>query len=124
MPGGFGSRGIEGMIIACEYARVKNIPYFGICLGMQIALIEFARNMLGLKGANSTEFDSKTNYPVVALITEWKDKTGKTERRTADSDLGGTMRLGGQTCILKKGSNVFRMYKKNEIVEGIGTDMR
>ena len=117
VPGGFGSRGIEGMIIACEYARLKNIPYFGICLGMQIALIEFARNMLGLKGANSTEFDSKTNYPVVALITEWKDKTGKTERRTADSDLGGTMRLGGQTCILKKGSNVFRMYKKNEIVE-------
>ena len=117
VPGGFGSRGIEGMIIACEYARLKNIPYFGICLGMQIALIEFARNMLGLKGANSTEFDSKTNYPVVALITEWKDKTGKTERRTADSDLGGTMRLGGQTCILKKGSNVLRMYKKKEIVE-------
>jgi CTP synthase (UTP-ammonia lyase) len=69
--------GIEGMIISCEYARIKNIPYFGICLGMQIALIEFTRNMLGLKGANITEFNPKTNYPVVALITEWKDKTGK-----------------------------------------------
>ena len=107
MPGGFGSRGIEGMIIACEYARLKNIPYFGICLGMQIALIEFARNMLGLKGANSTEFDSKTNYPVVALITEWKDKTGKTERRTADSDLGGNNEAGWTDLHFKKGLQCF-----------------
>ena len=91
---------------------------------MQIALIEFARNMLGFKGANSTEFDSKTNYPVVALITEWKDKSGKTERRTSDSDLGGTMRLGGQTCILKRALMFLECTKRKRLLKGIDTDMR
>jgi len=81
VPGGFGERGIEGMIIACQFARESNIPYFGICLGMQIAVIEFARNILGFKNANSTEFNPKTKFPVIGLVTEWKDKSGNTEYR-------------------------------------------
>ena len=117
VPGGFGSRGIEGMIIACEYARLNAKPYFGICLGMQIALIEFARNVLNLSDANSTEFNPKTNHPVVALITEWQDASGKKEIRNEKSDLGGTMRLGGQLCILDKKSKSYKMYKKTSIVE-------
>jgi CTP synthase len=117
VPGGFGDRGIEGMIEACKYARVKKIPYLGICLGMQVALIEYARNVLKLKDANSTEFDSKTKNPVIALITEWNDFSGKKERRNKNSDLGGTMRLGGQVCKLKKSSNAYKMYKKDEIIE-------
>ena len=104
VPGGFGSRGIEGMIQACEYARINKLPYFGICLGMQIAIIEFSRNILGLKGANSSEFNEKTKYPVIGLVTEWTDASGKTEHRSQNSDLGGTMRLGGQECIIKKDS--------------------
>ena len=117
VPGGFGDRGIEGMIEACRYARVKKIPYLGICLGMQVALIEYARNVLKLKDANSTEFDPETKDPVIALITEWNDFSGKKERRNENSDLGGTMRLGGQVCKLKKSSNAYKMYKKDEIIE-------
>jgi CTP synthase len=117
VPGGFGDRGIEGMILACKYARENQIPYLGICLGMQVALIEFARNVLKLKGANSTEFDAKTPHPVIALITEWNDISGKKEQRNKNSDMGGTMRLGGQVCKLKRSSKVYKMYKKNEIIE-------
>ena len=117
VPGGFGERGVEGMILACKYARINNIPYLGICLGMQVAIIEYARNVLKLKGANSTEFDLNTKHPVIGLITEWNDISGKKEKRDMDSDLGGTMRLGGQVCKLKKKSNSYKMYKKLEIVE-------
>ena len=117
VPGGFGERGVEGMILACKYSREKNIPYLGICLGMQVAIIEYARNVLNLKGANSTEFNQKTKYPVIGLITEWSDISGKKEKRNKNSDLGGTMRLGGQLCILKKNSNSYKMYKKPEIIE-------
>ena len=117
VPGGFGERGIEGMILACKYARENNIPYLGICLGMQVAIIEYARNILKLKGANSTEFDQNTKHPVIGLITEWNDISGKKEKRDKNSDLGGTMRLGGQLCKLKKGSNSLRMYKNSEIIE-------
>ena len=117
VPGGFGERGVEGMILACKYSREKNIPYLGICLGMQVAIIEYARNVLNLKGANSTEFNQKTKYPVIGLITEWSDISGKKDKRNKNSDLGGTMRLGGQLCILKKNSNSYKMYKKPEIIE-------
>ena len=117
VPGGFGSRGVEGMILACKYARENNIPYLGICLGMQVAIIEYSRNILNLKGANSTEFDKDTKYPVIGLITEWSDISGKREKRNQNSDLGGTMRLGGQLCKLKKNSKTHKMYKRNEIVE-------
>ena len=117
VPGGFGERGIDGMILACKYARENNVPYLGICLGMQIAIIEYARNVLKLKSANSTEFDSSTKFPVIGLITEWSDISGKREKRNKNSDLGGTMRLGGQVCKLKKKSNSYKMYKKSEIIE-------
>ena len=117
IPGGFGSRGIEGMIIACKYARENKLPYFGICLGMQIAIIEFSRNILNLKNANSTEFNKKTKYPVIGLVTEWKDASGKTEHRTENSNLGGTMRLGGQKCLIKKSSHSYKLYKKLTITE-------
>ena len=117
VPGGFGERGVEGMILACKFARENNIPYLGICLGMQVAIIEYARNVLKLKGANSTEFDQDTKYPVIGLITEWSDISGKREKRNKSSDLCGTMRLGGQICKLKKSSNSYKMYKNREIVE-------
>ena len=117
VPGGFGERGIEGMILACKYARENDIPYLGICLGMQVAIIEYARNVLKLKDANSTEFNKDTKHPVIGLITEWSDISGKKEKRSKDSDLGGTMRLGGQLCVLKKKSNSYKMYKKKEIIE-------
>ena len=117
IPGGFGERGVEGMIHACRYARTNKVPYLGICLGMQIAIIEFARNVLKLKEANSTEFNLKTPHPVIALITEWSDISGKKEKRNSNSDLGGTMRLGGQICKLTKSSSAFKMYKQNEITE-------
>ena len=117
IPGGFGERGVEGMIYACKYARTNKVPYLGICLGMQIAIIEFARNVLKLKKANSTEFNLKTPHPVIALITEWSDISGKKEKRNSNSDLGGTMRLGGQICKLTKSSSAFKMYKQNEITE-------
>jgi len=117
VPGGFGHRGVEGMILACKFARENNIPYLGICLGMQVAIIEYARNVLKLKNANSTEFDQHTEFPVIGLITEWNDISGKKEIRDKNSDLGGTMRLGGQICKLKKNSNSYKMYKNLEIVE-------
>ena len=98
VPGGFGKRGTEGKMRAIRYAREAGVPYLGICLGMQLATIEFARNVCGLAGANSTEFDPDTPHPVVALITEWLDRTGRIERRTDKSELGGTMRLGAQKC--------------------------
>ena len=117
VPGGFGERGIEGMVTAVKYARTKFIPYLGICLGMQIAVIEYARNVTRLKLANSTEFDKSTNYPVVGLISEWLDSEGSIERRDSNSDLGGTMRLGSQECILKNNSLTRALYKKSKILE-------
>ncbi|WP_105168836.1 CTP synthase [Pseudoalteromonas sp. T1lg23B] len=117
VPGGFGHRGVEGKILAAKYARENKIPYLGICLGMQVALIEYARNVAGLEGANSTEFDSKSAHPVVGLITEWLDAEGNVEVRDEESDLGGTMRLGAQKCHLKKGSKVHEVYGNDEIVE-------
>lgn len=117
VPGGFGKRGIEGKIAAAKYARENGIPYLGICLGMQVALIEYARDVAGMADANSTEFDPDTKYPVVALITEWKDESGKVEKRSDKSDLGGTMRLGGQLCHLQPGSKVRELYGQDDIVE-------
>jgi len=117
VPGGFGHRGIEGMITAAEYARENKIPYLGICLGMQVAIIEFARNVLNLKGANSSEFDSNTNYPVVGLIHEWMDSDGGIEKRDENSDLGGTMRLGSQECLLEGNSLTSSLYGQNTIQE-------
>ena len=117
VPGGFGERGIEGMIASVRYARMKSIPYLGICLGMQIAVIEFARNVTKLKRANSTEFDAQTKYPVVGLISEWLDDEGSLERRDSNSNLGGTMRLGAQECVLEKGSLVRSLYKQDRIKE-------
>ena len=117
VPGGFGERGIEGKILAAQYARENKVPYFGICLGMQVALIEFARNVAGLEGAHSTEFNPETKFPVVGLITEWIDETGKVEERTGSSDMGGTMRLGAQLCHLKAGSKVREMYGSATIKE-------
>ncbi|MGA2548827.1 MAG: CTP synthase [Burkholderiaceae bacterium] len=110
VPGGFGKRGTEGKIRAIQYAREQDIPYLGICLGMQLATIEFARNVAGLKGANSTEFDPDTPHPVVALITEWLDRDGRVEKRDARSDLGGTMRLGSQRCPVEPGTLAARIY--------------
>jgi CTP synthase len=117
VPGGFGDRGIEGKIRAVQYARESGIPYLGICLGMQLAVIEAARNLAGLKGAHSTEFERNTPHPVVALITEWQTQTGKTEHRDEQSDLGGTMRLGAQKVHLKAGTLAAAAYGKNEIEE-------
>ena len=117
VPGGFGERGIEGKIAAAKYARENLVPYLGICLGMQVALIEYARNVAGMENANSTEFDSDTPFPVVGLITEWLDAAGTTESRSEKSDLGGTMRLGSQLCHLLKDSKVHDMYGASEIYE-------
>jgi CTP synthase len=110
VPGGFGKRGTEGKIRAIRLARESRVPYLGICLGMQLATIEFARNVCGLAGANSTEFDPDTPHPVVALITEWQDRTGRIERRSEASDLGGTMRLGAQKCPVEPGSLAAKIY--------------
>jgi CTP synthase len=110
VPGGFGKRGTEGKIRAIRYARENAVPYLGICLGMQLATIEFARHAAGFEGANSTEFDPDTAHPVVALITEWTDRTGRIERRTERSELGGTMRLGAQKCPVAPGSLAARVY--------------
>lgn len=117
VPGGFGERGIEGMVNTVEYARVNEIPYLGICLGMQVAVIEFARNVAGIESAQSTEFDPNTKALVIALVTEWINADGSKELRSADSDLGGTMRLGGQACKLAPGSRVRTMYGEDVIVE-------
>jgi CTP synthase len=117
VPGGFGTRGIEGKIFSAKYARTHQVPYLGICLGMQIALIEFARNVGGLEKANSTEFDPLTPHPVVALVTEWTTQTGETEKRDANSDLGGTMRLGGMLCHLQKNTKTQEAYQADTVVE-------
>ncbi|WJG08610.1 CTP synthase [Aliiglaciecola sp. LCG003] len=117
VPGGFGERGIEGKIAAAKYARENNVPYLGICLGMQIALIEFARNVAGMENANSTEFDPATPFPVVGLITEWLEADGSTEVRDESSDLGGTMRLGSQLCHLIPDTKVQAAYGSDEIFE-------
>ncbi len=117
VPGGFGSRGIEGKIAAANYARTNNVPYLGICLGMQVAVIEYARNVLNLAKAHSSEFNPKTPDPVIALVTEWLDRDGSVETRDEKSDLGGTMRLGAQTCKLLPGTNTRRAYGSEEIHE-------
>ncbi|MEQ1558747.1 MAG: CTP synthase [Methyloglobulus sp.] len=117
VPGGFGERGIEGKIATARYARENNIPYLGICLGMQVAVIEFARDVAGLEGAHSTEFLPNSPHPVIGLITEWMDDKGKVEIRDEQSDLGGSMRLGGQQCRLKTDSLAYQMYQKDVITE-------
>jgi CTP synthase len=117
VPGGFGDRGIEGKILAVQFAREKGIPYLGICLGLQVAVIEFARNVVGLEAAHSTEFDAATPYPVIGLITEWQDATGTKQERSEDSDLGGTMRLGAQRCNLKAGTLAREIYGAEHIRE-------
>ena len=117
VPGGFGERGIEGKIRAAGYAREEGIPYLGICLGMQVAVIEYARDVAGLKGAHSTEFDRDCAHPVIALITEWRDATGRIERRDENADLGGSMRLGGQNCRLEPGSLARQVYGKAQVRE-------
>lgn len=110
VPGGFGKRGTEGKIAAIRYAREHNVPFLGICLGMQLAVVEFARNVAGLGAANSTEFDPSAPHPVVALITEWQDREGRIERRSGESDLGGTMRKGAQRCPVKSGTRAHAIY--------------
>ena len=117
VPGGFGERGVEGKIMAAQYARENNVPYLGICLGMQVALIEYARNVAGLAGAHSTEFNKATPYPVVGLITEWLDADGSVEKRTDKSDMGGTMRLGSQNCNLIDNTKARDIYGKAVIQE-------
>ena len=117
VPGGFGKRGVEGKILAVEHARTHRVPYLGICLGMQVAVIEFARHVAGLPRAHSTEFNADTPDPVIALITEWQDRRGEVERRSEESDLGGTMRLGGQQCRLHPGTLVREMYGRDIIIE-------
>ncbi|MDY4479588.1 MAG: CTP synthase (glutamine hydrolyzing) [[Pasteurella] aerogenes] len=117
VPGGFGYRGVEGKILTAQYARENNIPYLGICLGMQVAFIEYARNVAGLTQANSSEFDKNCPQPVIGLITEWQDAEGNIETRSDNSDLGGTMRLGAQQCHLAEGSLAHQLYGKETIEE-------
>jgi CTP synthase len=117
VPGGFGKRGTEGKISAIRYARENKLPYLGICLGMQLAVVEYARDVAGMEGAHSTEFAKETPFPVIGLITEWQDRTGKLEKRDESSDLGGTMRLGGQVCHLREGSLARQVYGKTEVTE-------
>ena len=117
VPGGFGERGVEGMIQTAQFARENHIPYLGICLGMQVAVIEYARNKADLEGAYSTEFDTTTPHPIIGLITEWQKEDGSVEQRDQDSDLGGTMRLGGYSCLVDEGSLAHEVYGQIEIVE-------
>jgi CTP synthase len=117
VPGGFGRRGTEGKIAAIRYARENKVPYLGICLGMQLAVVEFARDVAGMANAHSTEFVRDTPYPVIGLITEWLDASGKVEKRSEDSDIGGTMRLGAQACRLAEGSLARQIYGAPEITE-------
>jgi CTP synthase len=118
VPGGFGSRGIDGKIAACGYARKHNVPFFGICLGMQCAVIEFARNVVGLEGAHSSEFDPDTQYPVIYLMTEWYDFRRKCmQTRDMHSEKGGTMRLGGYPCVLKEGTRARSAYATQQVEE-------
>lgn len=115
IPGGFGERGVEGKIATAQYARENKIPYLGICLGMQVAVIEYARHKAGLENANSSEFNPESPYPVIGLITEWINRDGSKEERADDSDLGGTMRLGAQPADIKKGTKAFDIYQ-NEVI--------
>jgi len=117
VPGGFGERGIEGKLKAIKYARINKIPYLGICLGMQLAVIEFARNVLGIKDANSQEFDPNTTSPLIYLIDEFIDSSGQKQLRTHKSPLGGTMRLGGYECFIKKGTKLYDAYKSESVIE-------
>ncbi|OQW95520.1 MAG: CTP synthetase [Beggiatoa sp. IS2] len=117
VPGGFGNRGINGILQAVQFARENNVPYLGICLGMQLAVIDFARHIIGLVGAHSTEFDPHTSFPVIALIAEWTTTEGRVERRSQQSDLGGTMRLGGQICHLMPGTQTYQLYGKDIVRE-------
>jgi CTP synthase len=117
VPGGFGKRGVEGKIRAIRYARENGVPYLGICLGLQLAVIEYARNVAGLAGAHSTEFDPQSPHPVIALIHEWLDRAGQLETRSEHSDLGGTMRLGGQVCLLEPGTRAREIYGAERILE-------
>jgi CTP synthase len=117
VPGGFGERGFEGKVNAIRYARENSVPYLGICYGMQAAVVEFARNVCGLTGANTTEIDQQTPHPVIGLITEWLDRSGKVEKRHEESDMGGTMRLGGQRCRLREGSLARELYGQEIITE-------
>ncbi|HET6757353.1 MAG TPA: CTP synthase [Burkholderiales bacterium] len=117
VPGGFGKRGVEGKISAIRYARENGVPYLGICLGMQLAVTELARNLANLEGAHSTEFDPETRHPVIAMIHEWKNRDGELEVRDSGSNLGGTMRLGGQLCVLQEGTLAQRVYTRDTIVE-------
>ena len=117
VPGGFGERGFEGKIRACQFARENGVPYLGICLGLQAAVVEYARNVAGLADANSSEFVPETPHPVIALITEWTTAAGGVENRDDDSDLGGTMRLGGQECLIESGSTIFACYGRERIKE-------
>ena len=117
VPGGFGERGVEGKISTVRYARESAVPYLGICLGMQVAVIEYARNVAGLAGAHSTEFQPKTPHPVIALITEWQDASGQVEQRSAESQIGGSMRLGGQRCKLDPDSLARRVYGEDVVSE-------
>ena len=117
VPGGFGKRGTEGKIMAIRYARENKVPYLGICLGMQLAVVEYARHVAGMADAHSTEFDDKTKHPVIGLITEWLDRSGQVERRDNASDLGGTMRLGGQICHLAEGTLAREVYGRADVME-------
>jgi CTP synthase len=117
VPGGFGERGVEGKIQAIRYARERQIPYLGICLGMQLAIIEYSRNVAGLEGAHSTEFNRSAPHPVIALISEWQDQKGTVEQRTEKSDMGGTMRLGAQEVRLSHGSRAHQIYASDVIAE-------
>ncbi|MCW9029011.1 MAG: CTP synthase [Kangiella sp.] len=117
IPGGFGERGVEGKIATAQYARENKIPYLGICLGMQVAVIEYARHKAGMENANSSEFNSESPYPVIGLITEWINRDGSKEERADDSDLGGTMRLGAQPADIKKGTKAFDIYQSEVINE-------
>ena len=117
VPGGFGIRGVEGKIQAVKFARENNVPFLGICLGMQVACIEYARNVTGLPEANSTEFAPDTPDPVIALITEWQNRDGAVQKRAEDTDLGGTMRLGGQLCHLQSGTIAHSLYGGDQVTE-------
>ena len=117
VPGGFGERGFEGKILATQFARESQVPFLGICLGLQAAVIDYARNVAGLRGANSTEFESDCAHPVIALIHEWTTASGDKEFRSKNSDLGGTMRLGAQKCLLEQGSTTQKCYRSHEVFE-------
>ncbi len=117
VPGGFGKRGVEGKISAIHYARTNSIPYLGICLGLQLAVVEYARNKANMADAHSTEFNPDTLFPVIGLITEWRTREGRIETRNKNSDIGGSMRLGGQECILKSNALAWKIYNAEKIIE-------